>query len=41
MFYSENQMNSRKQDILFRRPPDRDSFYDVKDLPDLAIRSGY
>ena len=31
---------SRKQDILFRRPPDRDSFYDVKDLPDLAIRSG-
>jgi uncharacterized sulfatase len=31
---------SRKKDILFRRPPDRDSFYDVKDLPDLAIRSG-
>ena len=31
---------SRKQDILFRRPPDRDSFYGVKDLPDLAIRSG-
>ena len=31
---------SRNQDILFRRPPDRDSFYGVKDLPDLAIRSG-
>ena len=32
--------SSRKQDILFRRPPDRDSFYGVEDLPDLAIRSG-
>ena len=32
--------NSRKQDIFFRRPPDRDSFYGIKDLPDLAIRSG-
>ncbi|OUU12322.1 MAG: N-acetylgalactosamine-6-sulfatase, partial [Verrucomicrobia bacterium TMED40] len=31
---------SRKQDMLFRRPPDRDSFYGVEDLPDLAIRSG-
>ena len=31
--------NSRKQDIFFRRPPDRDSFYGIKDLPDLAIRS--
>ena len=31
---------SRKQDLLFRRPPDRDSFYGVEDLPDLAIRSG-
>ena len=31
---------SRKQDIFFRRPPDRDSFYGVKDLPDLAVRSG-
>jgi arylsulfatase A-like enzyme len=31
---------SRKQDLFFRRPPDRDSFYGVKDLPDLAIRSG-
>ena len=35
-----NSNASRKQDILFRRPPDRDSFYGVKDLPDLAIRSG-
>ena len=33
-------MASRKQDIFFRRPPDRDSFYGVNDLPDLAIRSG-
>ena len=31
---------SRMQDLFFRRPPDRDSFYGVKDLPDLAIRSG-
>ena len=31
---------SRKQDIFFRRPPDRDSFYGVRDLPDLAVRSG-
>ncbi len=31
---------SREQDLFFRRPPDRDSFYGVKDLPDLAIRSG-
>ena len=31
---------SRKQPIFFRRPPDRDSFYGVKDLPDLAVRSG-
>ncbi|MCP4889693.1 MAG: sulfatase-like hydrolase/transferase [Planctomycetaceae bacterium] len=31
---------SRSQPILFRRPPDRDSFYGVKDLPDLAIRDG-
>ena len=35
-----NSMASRKQDIFFRRPPDRDSFYGVNDLPDLAIRSG-
>ena len=32
--------DSRKQDIFFRRPPDRDSFYGVRDLPDLAVRSG-
>ena len=29
---------SRIQPIYFRRPPDRDSFYGVKDLPDLAMR---
>jgi len=32
--------DSRKAPIFFRRPPDRDSFYDVDDLPDLAVRSG-
>jgi len=31
---------SRQQPILFRRPPDRDSFYGDADLPDLAIRDG-
>lgn len=31
---------SRNAPIFFRRPPDRDSFYGVKDLPDLAVRSG-
>ncbi|MDG2224603.1 MAG: sulfatase-like hydrolase/transferase [Rubripirellula sp.] len=31
---------SRAQPILFRRPPDRDSFYGDQDLPDLAIRDG-
>ena len=31
---------SRKKPIYFRRPPDRDSFYGVADLPDLAVRSG-
>ena len=31
---------SRKAPIFFRRPPDRDSFYGVQDLPDLAVRSG-
>jgi len=30
--------DSRKSPIYFRRPPDRDSFYGVKDLPDLALR---
>ncbi len=31
---------SRKQPLLFRRPPDRDSFYGDRDLPDLAVRDG-
>ena len=31
---------SRKQPLCFRRPPDRNSFYGVTDLPDLAIREG-
>ncbi len=31
---------SRQAPIYFRRPPDRDSFYGVADLPDLAVRSG-
>ncbi|MFP6739883.1 MAG: sulfatase-like hydrolase/transferase [Planctomycetota bacterium] len=31
---------SRKAPILFRRPPDRDSFYGDNDLPDLAVREG-
>ena len=30
----------RETPLMFRRPPDRDSFYGVKDLPDLAIRLG-
>ena len=32
--------SSRKQPLLFRRPPDRDAFYGDNDLPDLAIREG-
>lgn len=32
--------NSRMAPIFFRRPPDRDSFYGVENLPDLAVRSG-
>jgi len=32
--------NSRKKPIFFRRPPDRDRFYGVNDLPDLAVRHG-
>lgn len=32
--------DSRQAPIFFRRPPDRDSFYGVDDLPDLAVRSG-
>jgi arylsulfatase A-like enzyme len=31
---------SREKPIFFRRPPDRDSFFGVKNLPDLAVRSG-
>ena len=31
---------SRKEPIFFRRPPDRDSFFGVENLPDLAVRSG-
>ena len=31
---------SRGPPLFFRRPPDRDSFYGVKDLPDLAVREG-
>ncbi|MEZ6057935.1 MAG: sulfatase-like hydrolase/transferase [Planctomycetaceae bacterium] len=31
---------SRLAPLCFRRPPDRDSFYGVNDLPDLAIRDG-
>ena len=31
---------SRQDPLYFRRPPDRDSFYGVKDLPDLAMRQG-
>lgn len=32
--------DSRSRPLFFRRPPDRDSFYGVADLPDLAVRSG-
>ena len=31
---------SRQAPIFFRRPPDRDAFYGVQDLPDLAVRDG-
>ncbi len=31
---------SRRAPIFFRRPPDRDAFYGVNDLPDLAVRYG-
>ena len=31
---------SRQAPIMFRRPPDRDAFYGVDDLPDLAVRNG-
>ena len=29
---------SRSRPLFFRRPPDRDAFYGVADLPDLAVR---
>jgi len=32
--------SSREKPIFFRRPPDRDRFYGVNDLPDLAVRHG-
>jgi uncharacterized sulfatase len=31
---------SRNDPLFFRRPPDRDAFYDDDDLPDLAVRDG-
>ncbi len=31
---------SRGGALFFRRPPDRDAFYGVDDLPDLAVREG-
>jgi uncharacterized sulfatase len=31
---------SREESLFFRRPPDRDAFYGVSDLPDLAVRHG-
>lgn len=31
---------SRTQPLFFRRPPDRDAYYGVADLPDLAVREG-
>jgi uncharacterized sulfatase len=33
--------SSRSKPLFFRRPPDRDSFYGDKDLPDLAVRDGH
>lgn len=32
--------SSREPPLFFRRPPDRDAFYGVDDLPDLAVRDG-
>lgn len=32
---------SRTTPLFFRRPPDRDDFYGVKNLPDLAVRDGH
>ena len=31
---------SRQGPLFFRRPPDRDAYYGVDDLPDLAVRDG-
>jgi arylsulfatase A-like enzyme len=31
---------SRAKPLFFRRPPDRDRFYGIDDLPDLAVRAG-
>ncbi|MCP5520370.1 MAG: sulfatase-like hydrolase/transferase [Verrucomicrobiales bacterium] len=31
---------SRDKPLFFRRPPDRDSFFGVADLPDLSVRDG-
>ncbi|HIL70073.1 MAG TPA: N-acetylgalactosamine-6-sulfatase [Verrucomicrobia bacterium] len=31
---------SRRAPLFFRRPPDRDRFYGVENLPDLAVREG-
>ena len=35
-----NSLRSRVRPLFFRRPPDRDAFYGVDDLPDLAVRDG-
>lgn len=35
-----NSEESRGKPLFFRRPPDRDSFYGIDDLPDLAVRDG-
>ncbi|MCP5516126.1 MAG: sulfatase-like hydrolase/transferase [Verrucomicrobiales bacterium] len=32
--------DSRKAPLYFRRPPDRDTFYGIDNLPDLAVRQG-
>jgi uncharacterized sulfatase len=32
---------SRSKPLFFRRPPDRNQFYGVTDLPDLAMRSDH
>ena len=39
MLFGESEA-SRKEPLFFRRPPDRDAFYGVADLPDLAVRHG-